>query len=85
MTIQQLQYILEVQRTGSGMLNMVSLLKVPAAFCLGLSDDVCLPEFVYSAYQHAATEEKTLAVYPFTPHALAEGFREFVHSEFSKL
>lgn len=81
------QYTDKVMETVSyfDMLNMVSLLKVPAAFCLGLADDVCLPEFVYSAYHHAASEEKTLAIYPFTPHTLAEGFKNFIHGEFAKL
>ncbi|MBE6581432.1 MAG: acetylxylan esterase [Ruminococcaceae bacterium] len=47
--------------------NIVSLLKVPTYFCLGFADDVCLPEFVYSAYTHA-TCEKELMMIPFTPH-----------------
>ncbi|MBP3396892.1 MAG: acetylxylan esterase [Clostridia bacterium] len=64
--------------------NMVSLLKVPTAFCLGLADDVCLPEFVYSAYTHAECE-KTLMIVPFTPHTTPKPFTEFMHREFSEL
>lgn len=64
--------------------NMVSLLKVPTAFCLGLADDVCLPEFVYSAYTHAPCE-KTLHIVPFTPHTNSKTFNNFIHEELAKL
>lgn len=64
--------------------NMVSLLKVPTAFCLGMADDVCLPEFVYSAYTHA-TCEKTLHIVPFALHAGRQIFVDFVYNELAKL
>lgn len=64
--------------------NMVSLLKVPTSFCLGLADDVCLPEFVYSAYTHANCE-KELMIVPFTPHTTPKAYRELVFTELAKL
>ena len=64
--------------------NMVSLLKVPVAFCLGTDDPVCLPEFVYSAYAHAPCE-KTLMIVPFSPHLLSRDYKQFIMNEFSRL
>lgn len=64
--------------------NMVSLLKVPTAFCLGLADDVCLPEFVYSAYTHA-TCEKSLHIIPFVPHMNHKVYTDFLHQELAQL
>ena len=64
--------------------NMVSFLKVPTVFSLGLADDVCLPHFVYSAYHHTPCE-KTLHVYPFTPHTDPKPFRLMVHGEFANM
>ena len=64
--------------------NMVSLLKVPTVFCLCLSDPICLPEFVYSAYAHADCE-KALYMYPFWQHQLPPAHKLLVHNEFAKL
>lgn len=64
--------------------NMVSLLKVPTLFSLGLADDVCLPHFVYSAYHHAACE-KELMIMPFTPHCGPRILSDRLHKEFSEL
>ncbi len=64
--------------------NMVSLLKVPADFCLALSDAVCLPHFVYSAYDHADCPKK-LYMYPFTPHCIPDNFKLVVFQEFADL
>lgn len=64
--------------------NMVSLLKVPTLFDLGLADEVCLPRFVYSAYHHASCE-KELMIVPFAPHCQPRPYRERVHQEFSEL
>lgn len=64
--------------------NMVSLLKVPTSFNLGLADDVCLPEFVYSAYTHAECE-KTLHIIPFLPHQGSKIYYDFVYREFAAL
>ena len=50
--------------------NLVSLLKVPSCYCLGLADPVCIPEFVYSMYYHTAGP-KELYMYPFVPHTIA--------------
>lgn len=47
--------------------NMVSLLKVPSLFCLGMIDPICIPEFVYSAYHHAGGD-KRIEFMPFTGH-----------------
>lgn len=64
--------------------NMVSLLKVPTSFCLALADDVCLPEFVYSAYAHAECEKDIMFV-PFAPHCLPEPYKDFAEFEFAQL
>jgi len=64
--------------------NMVSLLKVPTSFCLALADDVCLPEFVYSAYHHTEAEKEIMFV-PFSPHCLPEPYKEFAEFEFAQL
>ena len=47
---------------------MVSLLKVPSLFCLGMIDPICIPEFVYSAYYHASGD-KRIEFMPFTGHS----------------
>lgn len=64
--------------------NMVSLLKVPTSYCLGLTDPICLPEYVYSAYAHTASE-KELHMYPFVPHALPKAYELLVHRELAAL
>ena len=64
--------------------NIVSLLKIPTAFCLGLADDVCLPEFVYSAYTHATCEKELMSV-PFATHMTVPAFHDFVCYELAKL
>ncbi len=66
------------------MINMVSLLKVPASFALALSDDVCLPEFVYSAYAHARCE-KDISLHPFSPHTTPPAYKERVLFELAAL
>ncbi|MBP5294498.1 MAG: acetylxylan esterase [Lachnospiraceae bacterium] len=65
-------------------INLVSLLKVPASFALGLLDGICLPEFVYSAYTHAACE-KDISLHPFTPHTTPEAYKERVLFEIAAL
>ena len=64
--------------------NMVSLLKVPTVFALGFADDVCLPHFVYSAYTHA-TCEKSIHMYPFTPHCTPPAYRDMAYTEFAAM
>lgn len=64
--------------------NLVSLLRVPAAFCLGLADPICIPEFVYSAYSHAACE-KAMMMVPFAPHITPEPYKNFAYGEFAEL
>lgn len=64
--------------------NLVSLLKVPSSFCLGLADPICIPEFVYSMYHHTAGP-KELYMYPFTPHTISYEHHLRILTEFSKL
>jgi len=64
--------------------NMVSLLKVPTYFNLGLADDVCLPEFVYSAYYHTPAEKK-IHFAPFLPHNTSESYRDSVLFELAQM
>ena len=64
--------------------NMVSLLNVPVSICLGLKDPICLPEFVYSVYEHIPSE-KEIHIVPFTPHVIPKVYKYFAYDEFSKL
>ncbi len=64
--------------------NMVSLLKAPASFMVGLKDPICLPHFVYSIYAHTPSEKEVMLV-PFTPHDIADRYRDFVYNEFAQL
>ncbi len=64
--------------------NMVSLLTVPTAFFLGLTDPTCIPEFVYSPYAHT-TAPKSIVLSPFTPHAASTAYKRWLHEEFSRL
>lgn len=66
------------------MLNMVSLLKVPAAFNLGLSDPICIPEFVYSVYHHTKGE-KEIHLAPFVGHNISLDYLDFMLNEFANL
>jgi cephalosporin-C deacetylase len=65
-------------------INMVSLLKVPVLFCMGLADPICLPQFVYSAYAHVPGE-KAVDMYPFVEHKMPREWIWKVHGEFAKL
>jgi len=62
--------------------NMVSLLKTPAVFALALSDAICLPRFVYSAYAHADCP-KSIYMYPFTPHCIPENYMLLAYEDFT--
>lgn len=64
--------------------NMVSFLKVPSMFAIGLADDVCLPHFVYSAYHHAGGDKK-LDIYPFAPHTEIADWKKMVQEEFRNM
>lgn len=64
--------------------NLVSMLKVPISFCLGLADPICIPEYVYSAYAHVPGE-KELHMYPFVPHAIPEQYKLIAYREFAAL
>lgn len=64
--------------------NMVSMLNVPISFCLGLTDPICLPEYVYSVYAHTPVE-KELHMYPFVPHSLPEAYKLMAYREFAAL
>lgn len=64
--------------------NLTSLLKVPTSFCLALSDKICLPEYVYSAYAHAECE-KELYMVPFAPHSVPYDYSMKACYEFAEL
>ena len=64
--------------------NLVSFLKVPTSYCIGLADPICLPEYVYSAYAHTDCE-KEMHMYPFAPHCIPEGYKLLVYREFAAL
>ena len=64
--------------------NMVSLLEINTDICLGLSDPVCLPKFVYSAYAHV-NAPKEIHFYPFVKHFTPEAYHRFVHEELALL
>ena len=65
-------------------INMVSLLKNPITFCLGLADPICLPPYVYSAYHHTKSE-KSIEMYPFVAHDYPMNFRLLVLGELAAL
>lgn len=65
--------------------NMASLLTVPTSVCLCLDDPICLPEFVYSVYDHIAARDKQLYLYPFWQHNLPPLHRKRVYDEIAKL
>ena len=65
--------------------NMASLLTVPTSVCLCLDDPICLPEFVYSVYDHIAAADKKLYVYPFWQHNLPPMHKYRVYDELAKL
>ena len=65
-------------------INMVSLLKVPVSFCLGLADPICLPPYVYSAYHHARCE-KEVDMYPLVPHTIPEEYTLKMNGEIAAL
>ncbi len=64
--------------------NMAALLTVPTSFCLALSDAICFPEYVYSAYAHTSTE-KELYMVPFAPHCTPENYKMKVCNELAAL
>jgi cephalosporin-C deacetylase len=41
----------------------------PALFSVGLMDPVCPPRTVYAAFNHYASEDRTMTVWPFADHA----------------
>ena len=64
--------------------NIVSRLRVPTSFCIALSDKICLPEYVYSAYVHT-NAEKELYMVPFAPHCIPDDYRIKVGFELANL
>ena len=64
--------------------NLVSLLKAPASFMVGLSDPICIPRFVYSVYTNTPSAKEVMLV-PFTPHTIADEYMNFVFTEFANL
>ena len=64
--------------------NMVSLLKIPTEFFLGLADPTCLPPFVYSPYAHTESE-KNIVIAPFTPHTISSEYKYKLLGELAAL
>ncbi len=64
--------------------NIVSFLKVPVDFFLGLSDPACLPPFVYSPYAHTESQ-KRITISPFTPHTISTEYKLELLKELSEL
>lgn len=64
--------------------NLVSLLKNPASFMVGLSDPICIPKFVYSVYYNTPAPKEVMLV-PFTPHTIADEYMDFVFNEFANI
>ena len=64
--------------------NLASLVKIPTDYCLGLTDPICIPEFVYSMYHHTGGE-KQLFMYPFTPHTIPADHQMYLLGEYAKL
>ncbi len=64
--------------------NMVSLLKVPTEFFLGLTDPICLPQFVYSSYAHTKAPKKII-LSPYTAHEISREYQLELYREFAKL
>ena len=64
--------------------NIVSFLKVPVDFFLGLTDPACLPPFVYSPYAHTDSPKK-ITIAPFTPHTISREYKLELLKELSEL
>ncbi len=64
--------------------NIVSLLKVPTNFFLGLDDPVCLPAFVYSPYANTDAPKK-ITISPFTQHDISYDYKLELLGEFAEL
>jgi cephalosporin-C deacetylase len=64
--------------------NIVSLLKVPTDYFLGLADPICLPPFVYSAYAHTKAPKK-ISISPFTQHEITREYFDSLLVEFANL
>lgn len=64
--------------------NMVSLLRVPTDYFLGLADPTCLPPYVYSLYAHTDAP-KNITVSPFTGHDISLDYKLSVYREFAEM
>jgi cephalosporin-C deacetylase len=64
--------------------NLVSLLRVPTDFFLGLSDPICLPPFVYSPYAHTKAE-KRIVLSPLTGHDISYDYKMELYRAFAAL
>ncbi len=64
--------------------NLVSLLKVPTEFFLGLSDPICLPPFVYSPYAHTNAPKKIIFS-PLTGHEISYEYKMELYRAFAAL
>lgn len=65
--------------------NIASMLTVDTDFCLALSDPICLPKFVYSAYSHVGAANKNIHFYPFVQHFTPEPYHRFFHEELARM
>jgi len=64
--------------------NLVSLLDVPTSFCLALSDPICLPHYVYSAYARTPCTKEIMMV-PLSLHTHPKPYVLAAHREFAAL
>ena len=64
--------------------NLVSLLRVPTDFFLGLSDPICLPPFVYSPYAHTKAEKRSV-LSPLTGHDISYDYKMELYRAFAAL
>ncbi len=53
-------------------------------FCIALSDEICYPKYVYSAYEHCKSEKELVKV-PYAPHCIPYSFNMKVFTEFAKM
>lgn len=54
--------------------NFARRIRMPALFSVALMDQVVLPSTVYSAYNHLASDDREIAVYPYNGHEGGQTF-----------
>ncbi|WP_309064539.1 acetylxylan esterase [Microbacterium sp.] len=55
--------------------NFARRIRVPALFSVALMDDVVLPSSVFAAYNHLATTDAEIEVYPFNGHEAGQTYQ----------